>query len=61
MGVYSDGSYDVPPGLNYSYPVTCANGEWSTVQGLWIDQFSRAKLNATADELAEEKAMALLH
>lgn len=58
MGVYSDGSYDVPPGLIYSYPVTCANGEWSIVQGLPIDEFSRAKLNSTADELAEEKAMA---
>lgn len=58
MGVYSDGSYDVPPGLIYSYPVTCANGEWSIVQGLSINEFSRAKLNATADELAEEKAMA---
>lgn len=58
MGVYSDGSYDVPPGLIYSYPVTCANGEWSVVQGLSINEFSRAKLNATADELAEEKAMA---
>lgn len=58
MGVYSDGSYDVPPGLIYSYPVTCANGQWSIVQGLPINEFSRVKLNATADELVEEKAMA---
>lgn len=58
MGVYSDGSYDVPPGLIYSYPVTCENGSWSIVQGLSINEFSRAKLVATAEELAEEKAMA---
>ncbi|MCO5560430.1 hypothetical protein L7F22_014045 [Adiantum nelumboides] len=58
MGVYSDGSYDVPPGLIYSYPVTCENGDWSIVQGLSVDDFSRKKLVATADELAEEKAVA---
>ncbi|KAI5063836.1 hypothetical protein GOP47_0021123 [Adiantum capillus-veneris] len=58
MGVYSDGSYDVPPGLIYSYPVTCENGNWSIVQGLSVDDFSRKKLVATADELTEEKAMA---
>eukprot|EP00249_Psilotum_nudum_P011599 c23264_g1_i1 orf=461-1462(+) len=58
MGVYSDGSYDVPPGLIYSYPVTCAGGDWSIVKGLTINTFARAKLNATADELVEEKAMA---
>lgn len=33
MGVYSDGSYNVPSGLIYSFPVTCRNGEWSIVQG----------------------------
>lgn len=33
MGVYSDGSYNVPSGLIYSFPVTCKNGEWSIVQG----------------------------
>ncbi|MCO5571648.1 hypothetical protein L7F22_025395 [Adiantum nelumboides] len=58
MGVYSDGSYDVPPGLIYSYPVTCENGDWSIVQGLSVDDFSRKKLVATANELAEEKAVA---
>eukprot|EP00250_Pteridium_aquilinum_P010496 c19428_g1_i1 orf=626-1627(-) len=58
MGVYSDGSYDVPPGLIYSYPVTCEDGNWSIVQGLSINEFSRAKLIATAEELAEEKAVA---
>ncbi|KAI3898628.1 hypothetical protein MKW98_000741 [Papaver atlanticum] len=58
MGVYSDGSYDVPAGLIYSFPVTCKNGEWSIVQGLSIDDFSRNKLNKTAEELSEEKALA---
>lgn len=33
MGVYSDGSYNVPAGLIYSFPVTCRNGEWTIVQG----------------------------
>lgn len=33
MGVYSDGSYNVPSGLIYSFPVTCKNGEWCIVQG----------------------------
>jgi len=58
MGVYSDGSYDVPPGIIYSYPVTCENGSWSIVQGLPINGFSRKKLDATANELVEEKALA---
>ncbi|KAK8969002.1 Malate dehydrogenase, cytoplasmic [Platanthera guangdongensis] len=58
MGVYSDGSYDVPAGLIYSFPVTCVNGEWCIVQGLQIDEFSRKKLDATAEELTEEKALA---
>jgi len=58
MGVYSDGSYNVPAGLIYSFPVTCKNGEWSIVQGLPIDEFSRKKLDLTAAELSEEKALA---
>ncbi|XXG89646.1 hypothetical protein AAC387_Pa12g1599 [Persea americana] len=58
MGVYSDGSYNVPVGLIYSFPVTCCNGEWTIVQGLQIDEFSRRKLDATAAELSEEKALA---
>ncbi|XP_042062136.1 malate dehydrogenase, cytoplasmic [Salvia splendens] len=58
MGVYSDGSYNVPAGLIYSFPVTCKNGEWSIVQGLSIDEFSRKKLDATAQELSEEKSLA---
>ncbi|GMN56343.1 hypothetical protein TIFTF001_025461 [Ficus carica] len=58
MGVYSDGSYGVPPGIVYSFPVTCEKGEWSIVQGLKIDEFSRAKMDATAQELIEEKLLA---
>ncbi|KAL6005044.1 hypothetical protein ACLOJK_005604 [Asimina triloba] len=58
MGVYSDGSYGIPPGLIYSFPVTCEKGEWSIVQGLKIDEFSRAKMDATANELIEEKSLA---
>ncbi|XP_044487444.1 malate dehydrogenase [Mangifera indica] len=58
MGVYSDGLYNVPAGLIYSFPVTCQNGEWTVVQGLKIDEFSRKKLDDTAAELSEEKALA---
>ncbi|XP_058086711.1 malate dehydrogenase-like isoform X1 [Magnolia sinica] len=58
MGVYSEGSYNIPAGLIYSFPVTCKNGEWSIVQGLKIDEHSRAKMDATANELIEEKSLA---
>jgi malate dehydrogenase len=55
MAVHSDGSYGVPEGLIYSYPVTTRNGEWEIVQGLEIDDFSRGKMDATAAELSEER------
>lgn len=58
MGVVSDGSYNTPAGLVYSFPVTCKDGKWSIVQGLTIDEFSAAKLKATAEELQEEKDLA---
>ncbi|CAK8559928.1 unnamed protein product [Lathyrus sativus] len=58
MGVYSDGSYGIQPGLIYSFPVTCDKGEWSIVQGLKIDELSREKLDKTAQELIEEKTLA---
>ncbi|PON57711.1 Malate dehydrogenase, NAD-dependent, cytosolic [Trema orientale] len=57
MGVYSDGSYGIQPGLFYSFPVTCENGEWSIVHGLKIDEFSSAKMDATENELIEEKSL----
>jgi len=60
MGVISDtGAYGVPPGLCYSFPVTCKAGAWTIVQDLPIDGPSRAKMDATAAELVEEKAMAM--
>jgi malate dehydrogenase len=55
MGVYSDGSYDIEPGLIYSYPVTCSGGDWSIVQGIEVNEFSRGKMDATAAELIEER------
>ncbi len=55
MAVPSDGSYGVPEGLISSFPVTCADGDWSIVQGLDIDEFSRARIDASAAELAEER------
>jgi len=55
MAVVSDGSYDVPEGLVYSYPVTTADGGWEIVQGLEIDDFSRGRMDATAAELVEER------
>ena len=56
MGVYSDGSYGITEGLIYSFPCTCADGDWKIVQGLDINDFSRAKMTATEEELKEEKA-----
>jgi malate dehydrogenase len=55
MGVYSDGSYGIAEGLIYSFPVTCQNGDWSIVQGLEINDFSREKMTATQTELTEER------
>jgi malate dehydrogenase len=45
----------VPEGLISSFPVTCANGEWSIVQGLELDDFSRGRIDATVAELVEER------
>jgi malate dehydrogenase len=56
MAVPSDGSYGVPEGLMFGFPCTCSGGNWSIVQGLEINEFSRAKLDATAAELQEEAA-----
>ena len=55
MGVHSDGSYGIEPGLIYSFPCRCQNGQWEIVQGLEIAEFSRQKMDATATELAEER------
>ena len=56
MGVPSDGSYGVAPGIVYSYPCVCRNGDYEIVQGLGIDEFSRERMDATERELREERA-----
>ena len=56
MAIPSDGSYGVREGVVYSYPVTCSGGEYEIVQGLSIDDFSRERMQATEDELFEERA-----
>ncbi len=55
MGVVSDGSYGVPEGLISSFPVTIKNGKWEIVQGLEINDFSRARIDASVAELVEER------
>jgi malate dehydrogenase len=55
MAIPSDGSYGVPEGIISSFPCVCANGEYSIVQGLEIDEFSRARIDATVAELIEER------
>ncbi len=55
MGIPSDGSYDIPKDVIYGYPVTCQSGEYTIVQGLEIDAFSRERMNHTLNELLEEQ------
>jgi malate dehydrogenase len=55
MGVASDGTYGIPEGLISGFPCTCANGEWSIVNGLEIDAFSRGKIDASVAELIDER------
>jgi malate dehydrogenase len=55
MSVPSDGSYGVPAGLISSFPCTCANGEYSIVQGLPINEFSRKMIDASVAELIDER------
>nr|VFK56854.1 MAG: malate dehydrogenase [Candidatus Kentron sp. TUN] len=55
MGIPSDGSYGIPEGVIYGYPVTASNGKYEIVQGLDIDEFSRQKMDATLKELQEER------
>jgi malate dehydrogenase len=56
MGVPADGSYGIGEGVIYSYPVTCKDGKYAVVQGLAIDEFSRGRMDATHQELLEERA-----
>jgi len=55
MGIPSDGSYGIPEGVIYGYPVTCKGGEYQIVQGLSINDFSRGRMDATYKELLEER------
>ena len=55
MAVPSDGAYGVEEGIISSFPCTCAGGEWQVVEGLEVDDFSRERIDATVDELKEER------
>ncbi len=55
MAVPSDGSYGIDKGLMYSFPVRCKGGDYEIVQGLPVDEFSRARMTATENELKEER------
>ncbi len=55
MTIPSDGSYGVPEGIISSFPCVCKDGEYSIVQGLDIDEFSRARIDASVAELIEER------
>jgi malate dehydrogenase len=55
MGIPSDGSYGIPEGTMFGFPVTTENGEYKIVQGLQIDAFSQERINLTLKELQEER------
>ena len=55
MGVCSDGSYGTDEGLISSFPITTNNGEWSIVQGVELNDFARGRVDATVNELREER------
>ena len=55
MGIPSDGSYGIPEGLICGFPCMCTDGHWKIVEGLDIDEFSRAKIDASVAELTEER------
>jgi len=55
MGIPSDGSYGVDEGLICGFPVTCSGGSYQVVEGLDVDDFSRAKIDASVNELKEER------
>jgi len=56
MGVPSDGSYGIAPGVVYGYPCICKDGQYEIVQGLDVNEFSRGRMDATDKELREERA-----
>jgi malate dehydrogenase len=55
MAVASDGSYEVPEGLVSGFPCRCSDGDWSIVEGLEIDGFSRERILASVAELEDER------
>ena len=55
MAVPADGSYGIEPGIIYSFPCVCKDGDYQIVQGLDVDEFSRARMDATDAELREER------
>lgn len=56
MGIPSDGSYGIPKGIMFGFPVTTENGEYQIIQDLQIDDFSQERINITLNELEEERA-----
>merc|ERR1719245_1005690 len=59
MGVFSDGSYNTPEGVMFSFPITIKDGKWSIVQGLQLSDFAKEKLSLTGKELCEEREEAM--
>ncbi|XP_076463405.1 malate dehydrogenase, cytoplasmic-like isoform X2 [Babylonia areolata] len=59
MGVMSNGSYGIPEGIIYSFPVRISNQQWEVVEGLEINDFAREKMDVTAKELVEERDTAI--
>ena len=55
MGIASDGSYGIPEGVMFGYPVTCKGGKFEIVKGIDISDFSRGRINVTLKELQEER------
>ena len=55
MGIPSDGSYGIPEGVLYGYPVTCKGGKFEIVKGIEVSEFSRKRMDATLKELHEER------
>ena len=56
MGIAADGSYGIPEGIVAGHPCKCSGGEWSIVQGLDINEFSRTRIDASVKELQEERS-----
>ena len=56
MAIPADGSYGIEPGIVYSFPVRCANGDYQVVPDLAVSDFSRARMDASERELREERA-----